>query len=50
MYFNEYSWRDTEAEIQLQEVSKFQCLIPNPNWLVWKGHRHQELAPIPMGG
>ena len=20
-----------------EEVSRFQCLFPNPNWLVWKG-------------
>ena len=20
-----------------EKVSRFQCLVPNPNWLVWKG-------------
>ena len=38
----------TEAEIQLplKRSSRFQCLFPNPSWLVWgRASRHQKLAP-----
>ena len=37
----------TEAEIQLplKRSSRFQCLFPNPSWLVWgRASRHQKLA------
>ena len=27
-----------------EEVSRFKCVFPNPNWLVWKGINR---APIP---
>ena len=38
----------TEAKIQLllKRSSRFQCLFPNPSWLVWgRAFRHQKLAP-----
>ena len=28
-------WRRNSTTAE--EVSRFQCLLPNPNWLVWKG-------------
>ena len=30
-------WRLPKKHTTAEDVSRFQCLFPNPNWLVWKG-------------